>query len=238
VLACGTSTAGELTGPDADPVAGGRCRAAEAPDLDERLTAVAERAEAVTLRAQLDRRVGRVEKAQWASWSGCAASWRRAGPGRVSRTRNATRSSTGCAAATREQGSRLREAMDGTRAAERELAELRERSAAELTAALADRDRARDRAAAERARAGQASDEVTGARRRRGRPGRADEVRLELLVDTLSGAISGSARARPRRGRRPGRPTWSVASGCRARRGPGLRRQRAGPAPHPCPRCT
>jgi len=182
---------GELTGPDADPVGGvAGAVLAEAPDLDERLTAVAERAEAVTLRAQLDAALARVEKL-----SGELERLR----GELAESRSGARESDQerdeeldrLRRRYREQGSRLREAMDGTQAAERELAELRERSAAELTAALADRDRARDRAAAERARAARASDEVTGARQAARQARQADEVRLELLVDTLSGAISG-----------------------------------------------
>ncbi|HEX4249604.1 MAG TPA: NYN domain-containing protein [Pseudonocardia sp.] len=185
---------GELTGPDADPVGGvAGAVLAEAPDLDERLGAVAERAEVVTLRAQLDAALARVDKlggelerlrAELAESRSGARELDQERDGELDRLRRRYR----------EQGSRLREAEDGTRAAERELAELRERGATELAAALADRDRARERAAAERVRAARASDEVTGARQAAREARQADEVRLELLMDTLAGAVSGLRR--------------------------------------------
>jgi len=185
---------GELTGPDADPVGGVTGAVlAGSPDLDERLGMVAERAEVVTLRAQLDAALARVEKlggelerlrAELAESRSGARESDRDRDDELDRLRRRYR----------EQGSRLREAEDGTRAAERALAELRERGAAELAAALADRDRARERASAERARAARATDEVTGARQAAREARQADEVRLELLVDTLAGAVSGLRR--------------------------------------------
>jgi hypothetical protein len=185
---------GELTGADADPVGGvAGAVLADAPDLEDRLGAVAERAEAVTLRAQLDAALARVDKldgelerlrAELAESRSGARESDQVRDDELDRMRRRYR----------EQGSRLRAAQDATQAAERELAELRERSTAELAAAIAERDRARERTVAERARAARASDEVTGARQAAREARQADEVRLELLVDTLAGAVSGLRR--------------------------------------------
>jgi predicted RNA-binding protein with PIN domain len=182
---------GELAGPDADQV-GSTAGAvlADAPDLAERLSEVAERADVVMLRAQRDAALARVEKLTSeperlrAELAETRSRARESDPGRdleLDRLRKRFR----------EQGTRLRQAEDGTRAAEQELAELRRTSAAELDAALTARDRARERADAERARAARASDEATGTRQAAREARQADEVRLELLVDTLAGAVAG-----------------------------------------------
>ena len=185
---------GELTGPDADPV--GTAAGAlllDTPDATERIAAVAERVDVVTLRAQRDAALARVEKLT-SELERLRAELADAGAGARDSDHARDQELDRLRRRYREQGSRLREAQDGTTAAERELSELRRTSAAELTAALAARDRALERADAERGRAARAADEASGARQAAREARQADEVRLELLVDTLAGAVAGLRR--------------------------------------------
>ncbi len=91
----------------------------------------------------------------------------------------------------REQGVRLRAALDeAARAAEARDAETAELRSA-LAATEAERDRQRERADVARRQAGRAAADAEAARHAAREARQADEVRLTLLVDTLAGAISG-----------------------------------------------
>ncbi|MCF7548317.1 NYN domain-containing protein [Pseudonocardia sp. WMMC193] len=93
-----------------------------------------------------------------------------------------------------EQGTELRFARDGMAALEAEVARLRAGADARLEAALAERDRERERAEAERAAARRAAAEVASARQAAKEARQGDEVRLALLLETLGGAVSGLRR--------------------------------------------
>lgn len=93
-----------------------------------------------------------------------------------------------------EQGARLRAALDARTAAEEATDALRAATAEELAAAFAERDRERARAEAERRRAERAMAEVTAARQAAREARKADEVRLSLLVETITGAVTGLRR--------------------------------------------
>ena len=185
---------GELTGPDADPVgAAAGAVLARAPDAERQLASVAERGELATLRAERDAALARVDKLTTelerlrAELSEARAGARVTDTARDEEVERLRRRH-------REQGSRLREARDANDAATRELAESRRSGAAELEAALAARDRALARADAERTRAARADDAVSGARQAARVARQVDDVRLELLVDTLAGAVAGLRR--------------------------------------------
>jgi predicted RNA-binding protein with PIN domain len=185
---------GELIGPDADPLgAAAGAVLSGARDAEQRLASVAERGEVSTLRAERDAALARVDKlsaeldrlrAEVAEARAGARETDTARDEELDRLRRRHR----------EQGSRLREARDATEAATHELAEMRLARDAELDAALVARDRALARAEAERARAARAGDAVSGARQAAQAGRRADDVRLELLVDTLAGAVAGLRR--------------------------------------------
>lgn len=93
-----------------------------------------------------------------------------------------------------EQGARLRAALDAQAAMQREIAELGATAEQELAAVRAERDRERARADAERRRADRAAAEVAAARQAAREARQADEVRLELLIETLGAAVSGLRR--------------------------------------------
>jgi predicted RNA-binding protein with PIN domain len=108
----------------------------------------------------------------------------------------------------RDQGVRVRAAVEDAAVARAELAAARGRAAAELAAAVAERDRERERAEHERRRADRAEADAEAARQAAREARAADEVRLALLVDTLAGAVTGLRRelalgANPRTGPRP-----------------------------------
>ncbi|HEY4007961.1 MAG TPA: NYN domain-containing protein [Pseudonocardia sp.] len=185
---------GELTGSVEDPV-GGAAGAVltDAPDADERVAAIAERSEVVTLLAQRDAALARVEKlstelerlrAELSEARSSAHAAHAARDEELARLRKRVR----------EQGMRVRVAEDGTHAAERELARVRRYAAREVAAAITERDRAREHAAAERTRAARAGDDATDAREGARETHRAAQVRLELLVDTAAGALAGLRR--------------------------------------------
>ena len=117
-----------------------------------------------------------------------------------------------------EQGSALRAAIDARESAEAALDELRRSAAAELAAARSERDGERDRADVERRRADRAAAEVAAARQAAREARKADEVRLTLLVDTLSGAVGGLRRELALGGGGP-RPADLVAGAQAARSG-------------------
>lgn len=93
-----------------------------------------------------------------------------------------------------EQGARLRTATDALDAAAADVDAVREQARVELAAAVAERDQERARADRERARAEQAAAQVAAARQSAREARQADEVRLELLVETLGGAVAGLRR--------------------------------------------
>ncbi|BBG03129.1 MULTISPECIES: NYN domain-containing protein [Pseudonocardia] len=93
-----------------------------------------------------------------------------------------------------EQGARLRTALDTRAELETEVAALRAGADERLAAARADAERERERADAERRRADAAAREVAAARQAAREARRGDEVRLELLLDTVGGAIAGLRR--------------------------------------------
>ncbi|HVL85952.1 MAG TPA: NYN domain-containing protein [Pseudonocardia sp.] len=117
-----------------------------------------------------------------------------------------------------EQGARLRALSDALAEAEAEARAAAERAAAELAAARDQRDRERTRADAERRRADRAAAEVAAARQAAREARQADEVRLGLLVDTLSGALTGLRRELALGGGGP-RPGDLVAGAGAARAG-------------------
>jgi predicted RNA-binding protein with PIN domain len=207
---------GELTGPDTDPVAGAvGAVLSGAPDAAERVAAIAERADVLTLRSQRDAALARVEKLTAeldrlrAELSEARAGIREAHAARsqeLDRLRKRIR----------EQGSQVRRAEDASRTAQQELAEVQRSCARQLAAAIAERDRARERADAERTRAARASDEADDARQDARDLNELTQMRLELLMDTAAGALAGLRRelSLPGGGQRP------------ADRVPGARRER------------
>jgi len=118
-----------------------------------------------------------------------------------------------------EQGARLRAALDGQEAAQRAVEDARAAAAADLAALAAERDRERERAEAQRLRAADAVAEVAAARQAAREARQSDEVRLGLLLDTVSGALSGLRRelALGGGGPRPG----DLVAGARSVRGGG-----------------
>ncbi|MFP5020596.1 NYN domain-containing protein [Pseudonocardia phyllosphaerae] len=93
-----------------------------------------------------------------------------------------------------DQGAKLRAAVDARDTLEAEVRRLRAGSDDRLAAVQAELDAERDRAAAERRRADAAAREVGVARRAAREARKADEVRLELLLDTIGGAVTGLRR--------------------------------------------
>ncbi|WP_226358952.1 NYN domain-containing protein [Pseudonocardia sp. ICBG601] len=93
-----------------------------------------------------------------------------------------------------DQGARLRAALDARSELEAEVARLRVGVDEELARARAETAAERERADRERRRAEAAAGQVAAARQAAREARRGDEVRLELLLDTVSGAISGLRR--------------------------------------------
>jgi predicted RNA-binding protein with PIN domain len=123
----------------------------------------------------------------------------------------------------RDQGMRVRVATEDATAARAELAAVLQRAEAELAAVIAECDRERERAEAERRRADRAEADAEAARQAVREARAADEVRLALLVDTLAGAVTGLRRElalgdSPRSGPRP---ADLVRGASQPERGPG-----------------
>lgn len=177
------------------------------PDAGRRVDTVARRAGDLRLRADRDAAVGRAER--------LAAELERVRAELVDALAVAERISGDFEAELdklrgrlREQGVRIRAAVEDAAAARAELAASREQAAAALAAAGAERDRERDRAEAERRRADRAEADAEQARQSAREARAADEVRLALLVDTLAGTVTGLRRElalgdTPRSGPRP-----------------------------------
>jgi predicted RNA-binding protein with PIN domain len=177
-----------------DPVAvAAESLLADRPDAAELVAAIGERTEATTLRAERDTAWARVDKltAELERLRAELAEARVAERGAdAERDREITR----LRAKVREQGSQVRRAEDSAQEARRELAELRRDTDQRLAAAEAARDRERARATAERTRAIRASEAVSDVQEVVSATRRADQVRLELLVETMSGALDGLRR--------------------------------------------
>lgn len=93
-----------------------------------------------------------------------------------------------------EQGARLRTALDARTGLEAEVERLRAGVDDRLARVRAELEAERERADRERRRAEAASREVAAARQAAREARRGDEVRLELLLDTIGGAVSGLRR--------------------------------------------
>ncbi|GEL17163.1 NYN domain-containing protein [Pseudonocardia asaccharolytica] len=164
-----------------------------APETDEVVAAAARRGEVAELRAERDAALARVDKltvelerlraelADAREQARCADQLRDAEFAQLRRRVS-------------EQGAKLRVALDARVAAETTVEELRGSASAELAQALAERDRERARAEEERRRAARATAEIAAARQAAREARQADEVRLGLLIDTLSGAVAGLRR--------------------------------------------
>ncbi|WP_037067827.1 NYN domain-containing protein [Pseudonocardia acaciae] len=161
-----------------------------AEDATELVASVAERVDVGALRAERDAALARVDKLT-AELERLRAELAEARSGARQVVPEMERELEKLRRRIREQGMRVRAAEDRTRAAESELAELRRTSAEELAVAVSERDRARERANAERARAARAGEQASGARAAAREARKADEARLELLLDTLAGAVAG-----------------------------------------------
>lgn len=159
-------------------------------DAAELVGEVARRSSDARLRAERDAAVARVERLEAENRrlaaeldTATAAAQRAGAEGEAEANRLRTR--------LREQGVRLREALDrvDSAAAERD-AELT--AAREAVAAMeAERDRERERAERATHRAERSAAETEVARRAAREARAADEVRLTLLLDTLSSAVAG-----------------------------------------------
>jgi predicted RNA-binding protein with PIN domain len=185
---------GELTGPDLDPAgAAAGALLSGAPEAEELVAGVAEHTDLATVRLARDTALARADKlaaerdrlrAELVEAREAAREARRSREDELERLRKRIR----------EQGMRVREAEDAERDARAELASARDGSAEQVAQALVERDRALERADAERTRAARAADQASGARRAARESWRADRLRLELLMDTLSGAVDGLRR--------------------------------------------
>lgn len=210
---------GELAAAAADPLgaAAGAVLTGD-PGAADAVARAARRGEAVELRAERDEALARVDKLTTelerlrGELVDARAAARSAGREREAEYQQLRRR-------VGEQGARLRAALDGQAAAERAVQDLRAAAAADLAGVVAERDRERERADAERRRAGDAAVEVAAARQAAREARRADEVRLGLLLDTVGGALSGLRRelALGGGGARPG----DLVAGARSVRGGG-----------------
>jgi predicted RNA-binding protein with PIN domain len=211
--------AGELVATADDPLVAAAAAVLRGdPSVADVVAKAARRGEAVELRSERDEALARVDKLTVelerlrAELADARAAARSAGDVRDAEFQQLRRR-------VGEQGARLRAAVDGRAAAEQALAELQHAASADLTAALAARDRERERAEVERRRAADAAAEVAAARQAAREARRSDEVRLGLLLDTVSGALTGLRHelALGGGGPRPG----DLVAGARSARGGG-----------------
>ena len=179
---------------DDDPISvAARSLLAEEQDAGRLVADIAERAGSVALRAERDAALARVDKL-----TGELERFR----GELAEARDAARAADSerdheiqrLRAKVREQGSRLRAAQDAAEEARRDLSELRDTVEQRVSSAEAAAERERARAVAERARATRASEAATDAQEYASSARRADEARLELLVETMAGAVEGLRR--------------------------------------------
>lgn len=182
-----------------DPAAADHAAAAAAsvllgdPAAGDRVGEVARRASTVQLRAERDAAVARADRLHRE-----VRSLRR----ELAETRAAEQRAGTTAEAEadrlrgrlREQGVRLRRALDEAEQAGDERDAERDELRRALAAAEGERDRERERAEAAGRRADRAVAEAEAARQAAREARAADEVRLGLLVDTLTGAVTGLRR--------------------------------------------
>jgi predicted RNA-binding protein with PIN domain len=208
---------GELTTASDDPLMAAAASVLnDDPDAGEAVAAAARRGEAGELRAERDAALSRVDKLTTelerlrGELTEARAQARTAGQQRDHEYQQLRRRVS-------EQGATLRAARDAQAEAERAAEELRLAAERDLAAAVAERDRERERAEAERRRADRAAAEVAAARQAAREARKADEVRLALLMDTLGGALTGLRRelAIGGGGPRPG----DLVAGARSARG-------------------
>jgi predicted RNA-binding protein with PIN domain len=185
---------GELSAAAGDPLTAAAAAVLTGdPAAPDAVALAARRGEAAELRAERDEALARVDKltAELERLRGeladARAAARTAGQEREAEYQQLRRR-------VGEQGARLRAALDGRAEAERALEDLRRAAAERLAEAVAERDRERERADAERRRAEVAAAEVAAARQAAREARRADEVRLGLLLDTVGGALAGLRR--------------------------------------------
>lgn len=185
---------GELSPSADDPLTAAAAAVLQGdPAAPEAIAAAARRGEAVELRAERDAALSRVDKLTTelerlrGELTEARSQARSAGEQRDTEYQQLRRRVS-------EQGAKLRAALDARTAAERVVLELREEAAGELATLVAERDRERGRADAERRRADRAAAEVAAARQAAREARQADEVRLALLLDTLGGAVAGLRR--------------------------------------------
>jgi predicted RNA-binding protein with PIN domain len=195
VLAWWTGQAGEpTTDASGDPPSEAAAAIlAEAPDAAALVAAVARHSDAASARTERDAALARVDKltaevdrlrAELTVIRSRIRDAERAREGELDRMRRKLS----------DQGGRLRQAADAAQAAEAALAEQRRSATEELAAARAERDREHARAERERLAAERAAAELTAARQAAREARQADEVRLELLLDTAAGAVAGLRR--------------------------------------------
>ncbi|MDT7650824.1 MAG: hypothetical protein QOI36_2230 [Pseudonocardiales bacterium] len=190
---------------------------ADDPYAAEVVAAAARRGETVGLRAERDAALSRVDKLTVeldrlrGELTEARAQARLAGEQRDAEYQQLRRRVS-------EQGAKLRAAVDGRVAAEQAAEELRRSAESDLAAARAERDRERGRAEVERRRADRAAAEVAAARQAAREARKADEVRLELLIETLGGAVKGLRRELALGGGGP-RPADLIAGAQGARAG-------------------
>jgi predicted RNA-binding protein with PIN domain len=208
---------GELTTAADDPyTAAAAAVLNDEPTAGEAVAIAARRSELVELRAERDAALSRVDKLTTelerlrGELTEARSQVRVAGQQRDAEYQQLRRRVS-------EQGAKLRAAMDAQTAAEQVVEQVRAAAERDLAAALAERDRERERADAERRRADRAAAEVAAARQAAREARKADEVRLALLIDTLGGAVSGLRRelALGGGGPRPG----DLVAGARSTRG-------------------
>jgi predicted RNA-binding protein with PIN domain len=203
---------GELTTAADDPLmAAAAALLNDDANAGEAVAAAARRGEAGELRAERDAALSRVDKLTTelerlrGELTEARAQARTAGQQRDHEYQQLRRRVS-------EQGAKLRAARDAQAAADKAVEELRRTAERDLAAAIAERDRERERAEAERRRADRAAAEVAAARQAAREARKADEVRLSLLIDTLGGALTGLRRELALGGGGP-RPGDLVAGG-------------------------
>ena len=184
----------ELVGETGDPPSVAAAAVlADAPDAAARVAAVARHSDAAGARAERDVALAKVDKlsaeverlrAELTAVRGRIREAERAREDELDRMRRKLS----------DQGTRLRRAADTAQVAEAALAEQRRSLTEELAAAQAERDREHARAVRERLSADRAAAELAVARKAAREARQADEVRLELLLNTVSGAVAGLRR--------------------------------------------
>lgn len=165
----------------------------ELPEAPQVVAEAARVGEAAELRAELDAALSRVEKltAELERLRGelaeARAQAREAGSAREHEYQQLRRRVS-------EQGARLRTAVEAQAAAEAAAEAARSEAAEQLARAAEEVAKERARAEAEKERADRAAAQVLAARQAAREARQADEVRLSLLLDAVSGAVEGLRR--------------------------------------------